>query len=317
MPELPEVQTITSQLQKEIPNLTIRDVWSDWIKMLQVLNHNDHIKIKKSQKFTKKSNQSKKASILFERFKNDIVGKKIKKVSRIGKNILIYLSSGHLLLVHQKMSGHLLLGKWKIKNGVAVPEEDGIMKDKMNGYIHLIFYLSDGRMLALSDLRKFAKVVLGPEDKVLSLSEIKKLGPDVLDKNFSFESFRKIIKSKKGKIKQVLLDQSVVSGVGNIYADESLWKAKIHPETQANKIDDARLKRLYNAIRDIMKFSIKVGGDSMSDFRNIYGKKGGYQKYHKVYQREKEACFLCKAQIKRIKISGRSAHFCPSCQKKA
>ncbi len=311
MPELPEVQTIVSQLQKTVPNLTIRDVWSDWIKMLQVVSHNDHIKIPKSEPLKK----GKRANKVFDAFAKDVIGKKIIGAKRVGKNIIIELSENHAILIHQKMSGHLLFGEWDIIDGVAVPKEDGVLKEKINGYIHFILYLSKGKMLALSDLRKFAKIISGPKEKILSLPELKMLGPDALSDKLNFSEFKKRISSKRLKIKQVLLDQSVISGIGNIYADEMLWYAKIHPETPANKIDDARLKKMYNAMRRILRFSIKIGGDSMSDFRNLFGKRGGFQNHHKVYQREGESCFSCKTKIKRVKVSGRSSHFCPKCQK--
>ena len=312
MPELPEVQTIVSQLQKTIPGLTIRDIWSDWIKTVQVIDDNGHLKISKSEKLKK----GKKADILFNSFKDSLIDRRIEKIERVGKNILIYLSGDQLLLVHQKMSGHLLLGEWSIIDGVVSSKNKGIFEDKINGFIHLIFYLSDGSMLALSDLRKFAKAISGPTKKVLELPEITSLGPDALDKNLTFEEFRRRIKSKKSKIKVVLLDQKVIAGIGNIYADESLWSAKIHPEAISNKINDEKLKKLYNAMREILSFSIEIGGDSMSDFRNIHGKRGGYQEHHKVYQREGEDCYSCGQRIKRIKIAGRSSHYCNFCQKK-
>lgn len=310
MPELPEVQTIVSQLSKEIPGLTIRDVWSDWPKMLQVVGDKKHLKVKRN---IKKIRDARTAAIL-EEFKNQVVGKKIERCERKAKNIFIYLTNGGLLLIHQKMTGHLLLGKWKFEGASVIPLVKGPLEEKVNSFIHLIFYLSDGRMLALSDLRKFAKVVVGPAQRVLALPEIAKLGPDPLDKSFRFSEFQSLISKERRKIKQVLMDQEVISGIGNIYSDEILWQAKIHPYLPANKINETRLKEMFGAMKKILKFAIKAGGDSMSDFRNIYGVSGKFQDYHNAYGREGKKCKRCLSAIKRAKLGGRSAHFCPKCQ---
>lgn len=331
MPELPEVETIALQLQKEIPGLTIRDVWSDWPKTIQIITHKDHLKIKQTKKFIEK----KKAQKILQIFRGDIIGKKIESIERKGKNILIYLSRNHMLLIHQKLTGHLLLGKWKISGNRPVSLIRGELEEKTNSFIHLILYLSDGNMLALSDLRKFAKVVLGPRDKILSMADIASIGHDPLEKSFKVDKFINLISSKKGPIKQVLMNQEVIAGIGNIYSDEILWEVKIHPLIPANKIPSNKLKEMFQAMRKILKFSIKAGGDSMSDFRGLYGEKGGFQKYHKVYQREGEPCFRCNPRtqrgaclpagreqsshdggsiIKRVKMGGRSAHYCPKCQ---
>jgi len=280
-------------------------------KIFTDLEDNEHFKIKKTRKNIENAELKK----LFSIFRKNILNKKIEKVERKGKNILIFLSDDNLLLIHQKLSGHLLLGKWKIKKGEAVSLKNGVLNERINKYIHLIFYLSDGNMLALSDLRKFAKIILGPREEVLNLPEIKKLGPDPTSKGFSLKIFKELLKKRKGNIKTVLLNQEIISGIGNIYADEVLWFSRIHPLTPVEDLSGIKLNKMYNTIKDILKFSIKIGGDSMSDFRNIYGKKGGYQDFHKVYGRKGQSCFLCKTKIERIKIGARSSHFCPKCQK--
>ncbi|MEK7067113.1 MAG: bifunctional DNA-formamidopyrimidine glycosylase/DNA-(apurinic or apyrimidinic site) lyase [Patescibacteria group bacterium] len=310
MPELPEVQTVVSQLQKEIPGLVIGGVWSDWPKILQVVSHGNHLKIKK----TSKKSAAKKLNALFQAFENDVVGRKIQKIERKAKNILIYLSDNYLLLIHQKMTGHFLIGQWEVVDGKALAKTEGALQEKVNSFIHLIFYLSDGRMLALSDMRKFAKAVIGPQDKISALPEIAKLGPDPLDKSFKSSEFKSLINREKRKIKQVLMDQEIISGIGNIYSDEILWQAGIHPATPANMISDEKIGLMYNIMKKILRLAIKAGGDSMSDFRNIYGEAGKFQNYHQVYRREGEKCSHCLTIIKRIKIGGRSAHFCPKCQ---
>jgi formamidopyrimidine-DNA glycosylase len=215
------------------------------------------------------------------------------------------------------MTGHLLVGKWNIIDGKAIAiEPKSIASDPYNRFVHVIFYLSDGDMLALSDARKFAKIILGKKKDLESLPELKELGPEPLDKNFKFSDFKKTISSKTGKIKQVLMDQKVISGIGNIYSDDILWLARINPFMPANKISDGKLKGLFKATLTILKKAIKLRGSSISDFRDTAGKKGGYGKAMLVYRREGEKCLRNDGGIiVRKKIGGRSAHFCPVCQK--
>ncbi|MBU4482093.1 DNA-formamidopyrimidine glycosylase, partial [Patescibacteria group bacterium] len=280
-------------LNKNILGQKITDVWFDWTV------------VKKPK---------------LEDFKKLIKNKEIKKVRRKGKNILIDLSSGYLMMVHLKMTGHLLVGKWSIRKAqqeekVIAIEPQSIVNDSYNRFIHIIFYFKNGKMLALSDMRKFAKILLGKKEEIENLPELKELGPDPLNKNFKFNIFKEIIFSKTGKIKQVLMDQKVISGIGNIYSDDILWLAKISPFKQSNKLTENQLKILFKAIKDILNKAVKLRGTSIRDFRDIRGKKGGYGDNRLVYQREGEECPRCKAIIIRKKIGGRSAHFCPSCQK--
>ena len=298
MPELPEVQTIVSDLNKKIIGRKIIGVWFDAPKLIK---------------------KPKPAGL-----EKQIKGLRIRAVKRRGKNILIYLEKyqmsdvGYrmfLLLIHQKLTGHLLYGKWHIKNKKVVSSVRGFLEEKVNDYIHLIFYLDNDWQLALSDLRKFAKVLLGPEKEIEGLPDLKRLGPEPLNKGFNAEKFIKLIKFKKGKIKQVLMNQEIIAGIGNIYSDEILWQAKIHPFIPANKLKTNQLKALYLATRQILGKALKLRGTSISDFRDTAGKAGGYAKIRKVYQREGELCQRCKTPIKRVKIGGRSAHYCPKCQK--
>lgn len=291
MPELPEVETLIRALKKEITGRKIRDVWTDFPK---------NIKEPKN----------------FSDFKSKIKNKKIQKVWRRGKNIIIDLSENLAILIHQKMTGHLLIGKWKLENGKWQPQIRGPLEESVNRFIHLIFWLDNGKMLALSDLRKFAKIILMETKKLSELEDLKKLGPDPLEKNFSFGKFKQIIEESKGKIKQVLMNQEVISGIGNIYSDEILWLAKISPFKEIKTLNNREIKNIYTATKKILREAIKLKGDSMSDYRLITGVKGGYQKIQKVYRREGKPCFRKDGGIiQRAKIGGRSAHFCPVCQK--
>lgn len=296
MPELPEVETTVRGLNKKVLNRAFVDVWSDWEKA-----------VKKPRDF--------------EQFKKEIKGKKIKKIWRRAKNVIFDLSGGpvlsraegYSLLVHQKMTGHLLVGKWNIAKGTWLPAGKGPLNNPYNRFLHLIFFLDDGKMLALSDARKFAKVEFWKTGELKK--ELEKLGLEPLDKKFTFEKFRQIFKTKKGKIKQIIMDQNVIAGVGNIYSSEALWEAKIHPEKNVVKLSDKELKSLYSAIKKVLKLGIKLGGESFSDYRKPDGTKGDFDTERKAYQREGQKCRRCGTKIKRLKIGQRSAFFCPTCQK--
>ncbi len=288
MPELPEVQTTVQGLHSKVLNRTFVDVWSDWKKLVKKPNN-------------------------FELFKKELKGKKIKRVWRRAKNVIFELSQGYSLLIHQKMTGHLLHGTWNMKHGTWVPSQNGPLNEKINTFLHLIFFLDNKTMIALSDVRKFAKAELWKTEDLLE--DFKKLGPEPLEKEFTFKKFKERLKNKKGKVKIVLLDPKVIVGIGNIYASESLWSAKIHPEKDVSRLTEKELKALYSSIKKVLLSGIRLGGDSFSDYRNVDGKKGKFDDERKVYQRGKEKCFRCKTEIKRITLGGRGTFFCPKCQK--
>ncbi len=241
-------------------------------------------------------------------------------MERRGKNILIGLTHNKTLLVHQKMTGHLLYGKWRVKKVLnhkfqVVSLINGPLQEKVNNYIHLIFYFDNNWQLALSDLRKFAKILFGRKEEIENLPDLKKLGPEPFDKSLTFQKFKSLINQEKRKIKQVLMDQEVIVGIGNIYSDEILWQVKINPFIQADKLKDNQLEAIYSAMIQILKKAVKLRGTSISDFRDTSGKVGFYGEIRKVYAREGEKCPRCGKAIQRVKIGGRSAHYCPKCQK--
>lgn len=307
MPELPEVQTTVNGLRSKVLNRTFADVWSDWEKL-----------VKKPKEF--------------KQFKKEIKGKKIKKIYRRAKNIIFDLSDGYSLLLHQKMTGHLLFGEWSHQSGITpeagkkwIPKKDGPLSDPYNRFIHIIFFFDNSKMMALSDARKFAKIELQKTDDLLNSKEFKNLGPEPLEKSFTFEKFKKILENKKtakgeprqrrGRVKQVIMDPVVIAGIGNIYASEALWQAKIYPEKNVAKLTKKEVKSLYQAIKKVLTLGIKLGGDSFSDYRKPDGTKGDFNTKRKVYKREGQNCSRCKTKIKRIKFGGRSAFYCPYCQK--
>jgi formamidopyrimidine-DNA glycosylase len=302
MPELPEVQTTVNILNKEVKGLKIIDIWTDYNSPYY---------------FGKNSIKDKK---YFSFFRKELLNKKIISVKRRAKNVLINVSGNtnqkqtdKTILVHMKMTGKLLYGNYAFDGKKWSPKDEGALKDPYNRFIHLVFSLSDKKHLVLSDTRKFAKVVVFDTDKIDVSEGLNKLGPEPLSEEFSFKKFKeRLLKKPNGKIKTVLMDQEIIAGIGNIYSDEVLWYSMIHPLEKVQDIGEEKMKSLFKNIKKILKQSIKLGGDSMSDYRNPYGEKGGYQKIHKVYRRVGEKCLMkgCLGIIKRIKVGGRSSHFC-------
>lgn len=289
MPELPEVETTVRQLKKNILGSIFIDVWTDWAKL-----------IKKPKNF--------------KDFKKEIKGRKIENIRRRAKYILFDLSDKKTLLVHQKMTGHFLVGKWQKKdNKWQAPA--GPLSDKMNSYIHLMFFLNNEQMLAFSDVRKFGKVELWNTIELKNSKEIKKLGPELLDKKFTLDKLKERLKVQTREIKKVLMDQEVVAGIGNIYSDEILWQAKVSPLKKTFKLTESEIANIYKAIKEVLPLAIKLHGESISDYRVPSGERGNYDKARKVYRKEGEKCPRCKSKIKRVKIGGRSAHYCSNCQK--
>jgi formamidopyrimidine-DNA glycosylase len=167
--------------------------------------------------------------------------------------------------------------------------------------------------MELCDTRKFAKVTLLPSNTMHETVHLKGIGPEPLEKDFTFNVFKEqIYKKPNGKIKIVLLDQTIIAGIGNIYSDESLWRAGIHPESIVNKIPEEKLKELYKAIQKTLSMGIDFGGDSMSDYRNIDGERGKFQEKHMAYRRNKQPCLKkgCGGKIVRIVVGGRGTHLC-------
>ncbi|RJQ32020.1 bifunctional DNA-formamidopyrimidine glycosylase/DNA-(apurinic or apyrimidinic site) lyase [Candidatus Parcubacteria bacterium] len=291
MPELPEVETIVNDLQKILPGLKLLDVLTD------------------AKNLFRKNK--------FEDFKKKVVGEKILNLSRKGKNILIHLSGNTTILIHQKMTGHLLYGKWVLEtppSGASwkSAEEGPIKDDPMNRFIHIVFRLSNGKELALSDMRKFAKVIAWPTDKLSELADVK-LGMDPFDKNFTLKKFKELLASKKrGKIKSILMDQTLIAGIGNIYSDEILWLAGVNPLKDISELSDGEMEKIYKAIRPVLERAIKARGTSASDYRDPMGRKGKYQEMQYAYRLTGKPCQKNDGgTIARVKIGGRSAHYCP------
>jgi formamidopyrimidine-DNA glycosylase len=194
MPELPEVETIVRQLNKKVVGRKIMDAWTDWPRTIRTHT--------------------------LANFIAEIAGRKILRAYRRAKYVMVDLSSNKTLIIHQKISGHLLYGKWVIEHNKPMAITEGPIKsDPQNRFIRFMLYLDNGYMLGLSDLRRFGKVLLVDTEKVENITEIKKLGPEPLDKNFTLKRFQEVMAKKRGVIKKVLMDQFVIAGIGNIYSD--------------------------------------------------------------------------------------------------
>lgn len=287
MPELPEVQTTVSGLKRNIIGLTITDVWTDYNSTHFIGSHTI------------------KDPAYFKIFKKTVRGSKIIDVTRRAKNVLIHLSNKHTIIVHMKMTGHLLYGDYD-------------RSDPFNRFVHFILYLSNGKNVELSDMRKFAKVTVVTTDTMHETDHLKDIGPEPLERSFTYAVFKsRIFLKSQGKIKPTLLDQSIIAGIGNIYSDESLFRADIHPEEKVSNIPDARLKKLYEAILVTLKKGIDFGGDSMSDYRNVDGKRGKFQEQHQAYRKTNQKCMKkgCSGKIVRSVVAGRGTHYCNVHQK--
>jgi len=277
MPELPEVETVARGLQREVAGQKILGV---------TLGQTDFI--------------DNPAAI-----ERELPGRRIVRVERYGKFLLLRLGAREdapeqkedaALLVHLGMTGLLM------------PQSDTEPQAK---HTHVILLLGDGRELRYIDPRRFGRIAYLAGDGLSR--ELQRFGADPLET--SLEQFAQAIQHRRARIKALLLDQSVIRGVGNIYADESLWKAKIHPIQLGARLGGAEVKELYARLQEILRKAIQLRGSSISDFLDAEGVPGEYQLHHRVYGREGKRCFRCKTTIRRAIVAGRSSYYCPNCQR--
>ncbi|MEK7228062.1 MAG: bifunctional DNA-formamidopyrimidine glycosylase/DNA-(apurinic or apyrimidinic site) lyase [Patescibacteria group bacterium] len=307
MPELPEVQTTVDGINRRAKGQTIKSVWTDLATPRPIKQFRGTLK----------------DLAFYKKFQKIVTGAKIVKAERRAKNILIRISNGYTILVHMKMTGHMMYGKYDYskKQNKWLPhnnEKNEALRDPYNRFIHVVFALNKGKHLVLSDVRKFAKVTLIKTSELFTSIHLKHHGPEPLHKSFSLEEFKKRIKSRPNvPIKVALLDHKVVAGIGNIYGDELLWGAGVHPLRQVKKITDGEFKKMYIAMKNVLQRGIDFGGDSMSDYRDIDGKAGKFQNDHNAYRLTGTECKKkgCKGKICRVIVGARSAHFCNIHQK--
>jgi formamidopyrimidine-DNA glycosylase len=281
MPELPEVETVARDLRPHLVGATIVGARSSWARTLRT-----HAP---------------------EAFADAVAGRRIEAVGRRAKQLVIDLSGDAALTVHLKMTGQLFV----------VPAET-----PEDPYIRLVLELEDGRELRFRDIRKFGRVGLYGRDPVTGelVTEVggggvfAAIGPEPLDAAFTVRDFRRRLRRRKGRLKPLLLDQSFLAGVGNIYADEALWLSRLHPLRTVGTIRPPDERHLYDAIRSILTEAIERRGSSVDDYTAPDGD-GAMQERLAVYQRTGEPCLRCGRPIKRIVIGARSTHLCSWCQR--
>lgn len=288
MPELPEVEIVKRGLEAKILGREILNVEVRAIK-------------------------------LFQGEENDIVGKKVTGVLRHAKMIEVDLSNGKALLVHLKMTGQLVFdekaGDKSRRMAGGHPSEDWVA-DLPNKFTHIIFTFKDGSVLYFNDLRKFGYIKVYDQKDILETKELKNLGPDPFTSELNEEYLMRIIsKRPKIKIKQIIMDQAVIAGVGNIYADESLFCSGISPLRPAKDVSRTELTKLIECIRKVLKMGLEYGGSSENTYVNIEGKRGQMQNYFKIYRKTGKECPNNCGIVKRVVVGGRGTHYCPACQR--
>jgi formamidopyrimidine-DNA glycosylase len=231
-----------------------------------------------------------------------VPGSRVARITRYGKFLVLELEATSRpgarldLMIHLGMTGQLTARR---------PEEP------IAPHTHAFFALDDGMELRYTDIRRFGRVLIVPESQREEI--LGKLGVDPLEA--TEEEFCGQIAARRARIKALLLDQTVFRGMGNIYTDESLWRARIHPMRLAARLKREEVARLHRAVRSVLKEAIRLRGSSVSDYVDSNGQPGEFQLRHRVYQRETKSCFRCRAKIRRVVVAGRSSYFCPRCQR--
>ena len=228
-----------------------------------------------------------------------VVGRRIRDVERRGKYLLILLEGDLTLIAHMRMTGRLLY------------YQEGRASEK---HTHVVFRLERGE-LHFSDVRKFGRIQAIPTALRFSGSALQKLGPEPLSESFTSAVLKERLGRKKGSLKAALLDQTVVAGIGNIYADEALFSAGLQPERRVDSLTEAELSRLHQEIRTVLETGIKAGGASVRDYRDAEGNKGSFQETMQVYGRGGKPCSVCGQSLLRTRVAGRSTVYCANCQK--
>jgi formamidopyrimidine-DNA glycosylase len=287
MPELPEVETIKVGLSRLLPGKVVKSVQRDNPKSFP------------------------NATADTEKF---LIGASVVTVARRAKVLLVELSSKYSLVIHLKMTGQLVY-RGEQNFGAGHPNAS-LVGDLPDRSTRVTFEFTDGSKLFFNDQRKFGWVRLMPTAEIPQLDFFKKVGPEPLSAEFAWQDMReRLVRRKNTNIKAALLDQSVIAGVGNIYADESLWGAKIHPSTLVRAITDAQFKKLYESLVGVLQLSIEKGGSTDKNYVDAEGKKGSYLSFASVFRREGEPCARCGTTIIKTRVAGRGTHTCPHCQK--
>lgn len=286
MPELPEVETVKRGLDKLIVGLEVKGVKSFWPKSFQA-SKNDT--------------------------KEFLIGAKIIQIRRRAKVLIIDLDTKYSIVIHLKMTGQIVYRSELQSFGAGHPN-DSLVSGLPDKSTRVIIELNKGKIF-FNDQRKFGWIKLLPTIEIPNIDFFKRLGPEPLDNDFGEIDFVKRFERKQNSlIKAALLDQSVVAGIGNIYADEALWGAKIHPGSRVKNIPTSKLKKLFSEVQFVLRLSIEKGGSTDKNYVDAEGKKGSYLSFARVFRRENQPCPRCSSTIEKIRVAGRGTHFCPRCQ---
>mgnify|MGYP003582214381 CR=1 FL=1 len=286
MPELPEVETVRRGLAKLIIGKTVTSEIHDTEKGFP--NAPDDVT-------------------------QFLIGATITDVRRRAKVLMIDLSTEYSLVIHLKMTGQLVfVGETRF--GAGHPN-DSLVNELPDKSTRVTLAFADGSSLFFNDQRKFGWMRLMPTIEIPNIDFMQKVGPEPLSEEFTAKEFMQRFERRgKTNIKAALLDQSVIAGVGNIYADESLWGAKIHPKRLVNTITEQEFTSLYHELRDVMNLAVEKGGSSNHTYVNAEGQKGSYMDFARVFRREGLACPRCGTTIEKLRVAGRGTHICPFCQ---
>jgi formamidopyrimidine-DNA glycosylase len=233
-------------------------------------------------------------------FKAMLLKRTITDLGRRGKYLLFHLDNNWVMVVHLRMTGQLY---YQTKTAAR------------ENHTHIVIGFDNGDVLMYADSRAFGAFYLMPTGEIERISGLSLMGPEPLSKDFTLDYFKENLLNRKGKIKPLILNQSLIGGIGNIYADESLFIAGVDPERQGLSLSESEAALLYDAINKVIADGIEHGGTTFRDYRDGEGKKGSHQKYLYVYGRHNQPCPKCKTLIARKKVAGRSSHYCPNCQK--
>ncbi|MDN6266811.1 MAG: DNA-formamidopyrimidine glycosylase [Tetragenococcus koreensis] len=275
MPELPEVETVRKGLVRLVQDKTIAEVVVRWPRIIEFPT--------------------------VDEFCQELVGQRIETITRRGKFLLFKLTDFDLIS-HLRMEG-----KYEYFSEKNNPQPDK--------HTHVIFKFSDGSQLHYNDVRKFGRMTLVAKGQGMLYKGIQKLGPEPIIEEFLLGDFVEKLQCSSSLIKPLLLNQKVVAGLGNIYTDEALWLAKIHPQQPARTLNKTEIKRLHQAIIEVLTKAVKVGGTTIRTYKNALGEAGSFQMELNVYAKTSEPCPRCKTPIVKIKVAQRGTHFCPHCQK--
>ena len=279
MPELPEVETIRRDLEKEVVGKRIKTVEVTGMRSIRRHPNKKH-------------------------FASKLEGRKITGTERRGKYLLLRLDDGDVLVAHLGMSGQLLRARNE-------------QRDPLTKHTHVVITFTQGGQLRFVDPRTFGELFVTAADELEEqVPELAHLGFDPVDDVMSWTRFGELLMARKSKLKNLLMDQKFVAGIGNIYSDEILWAAGLRYDRSSDKLTSQEVRRLYRAMVETLLDAVKHRGSSLADeqYRDLFGELGDYQTQHKVYDREGQACRRCRSTITRVKVNGRSSFLCPQCQ---